>query len=264
MKKVQKLLIIMLLLAIVIIPIKAYAFTAKVNITPDKQTVSAGDTITLTIKLSDIADLGQEGGINTLGGKISYDKDFFESVSGFFALNDSTGVFAIMSKDSAGVTSDSQEFAVLTAKVKSTAKGNGTISFTDLSMANGGNDAVASEDINLNFSIPDGGNSEEPDNNTTPGNTTGNTTENTTGNTTDNVIENIISNIAGKDNIVANNITGNTGITSNNYVGNKNDNTLSSKIIPNTGIKAGIVIFAFIVLAMGISSYILYRRYRNI
>lgn len=264
MKKVQKLLIIMLLLAIVIIPIKAYAFTAKVNITPDKQTVSAGDTITLTIKLSDIADLGQEGGINTLGGKISYDKDFFESVSGFFALNDSTGVFAIMSKDSAGVTSDSQEFAVLTAKVKSTAKGNGIISFTDLSMANGGNDAVASEDINLNFSIPNGGNSEEPDNNTTPGNTIGNTTENTTGNTTDNVIENIISNIAGKDNIVANNITGNTGITSNNYVGNKNDNTLSSKIIPNTGIKAGIVIFAFIVLAMGISSYILYRRYRNI
>lgn len=62
----EKSLILVLILAIVcLLPLCSFAtFSAKPVITPDKTTVNAGDTITCTIKFSDIVDVGS--GINAL------------------------------------------------------------------------------------------------------------------------------------------------------------------------------------------------------
>lgn len=254
MKKTAKKLLMLLILMIVvaIIPINAYAFTATINIIPEKTQVTAGETIELAIKLSDIADLGADGGINAIGGTISYDKDFFEEITGFLSLNEETGKFAIMSTSDKGVTTDSETFAVIKAKVKSDAKGNGYIKFTDLSSANGGDTEVASADVSLDFTI---------ENNSDDGNNTGNNTDDNTDNNTDNDTGNNIGNNTDNtydgDNLIGGNKTLNS-------VGGNSDKTLASKIIPATGIKAGIVILTGIVLIMGISSYALYRRYKNI
>lgn len=251
----RKMLIVLVLMIIaVIIPINAYAFTAKVNVIPEKTEVTAGETIELTIKLSDISDLGTDGGINAIGGTISYDKDFFEEITGFLSFNEETGKFAIMSTSDKGVTTDSETFAVIKAKVKSDAKGTGNISFTELSLANGGDTEVASADISLDFTIKEnssGGDKEPGENDKDDENPGENDKDNTNPGEND------------KDN--AN--PGEGKIDENktlNGLGVKVDNTLASKRIPSTGVKTGIVILACVALVMGISSYVLYRRYRNI
>ena len=80
MKKTIKV-ILVLLLFLAILTCKVYAEdedVCKLSISADKTKLSAGDTVTLTIKLSDI-DESTDGIINLVG-EFEFDQDVFEIV----------------------------------------------------------------------------------------------------------------------------------------------------------------------------------------
>lgn len=70
--------IIFIIIAGLLIPVKAEGASFKSEVSASKKTIKPGDTVDVTVSVKDV-DMG-ENGINTLEGTISYDKDIFEQV----------------------------------------------------------------------------------------------------------------------------------------------------------------------------------------
>lgn len=70
--------IIFIIIAGLLIPVKAEGASFKSEVSASKKTIKPGDTVDVTVSVKYV-DMG-ENGINTLEGTISYDKDIFEQV----------------------------------------------------------------------------------------------------------------------------------------------------------------------------------------
>ena len=78
LKKILVIILIAVLLTSIANIVKA-ANTFKATLTANTTTLKAGEEVTVTLGVSDI-NMG-ENGINTIEGKITYDKDIFETIT---------------------------------------------------------------------------------------------------------------------------------------------------------------------------------------
>lgn len=208
MKKLVSILSVVAIL-IMLMPISMGA-SFKFTPTASQTRVEAGDTVTISLKLSEI-DAGEKG-INTFKCTFLYDKNIFEDVSvssknnWSITYNDQEGnpqygtLLAVLI--STGV-SDDQEIGTITLKVKEGTQGKtGEITFTSVS-TNDGKTEISETDkvirITVNGSADTGnttdgntqtggntqtdGNTQTGGNTQTDGNTQGSKNEQTTGNT---------------------------------------------------------------------------------
>lgn len=80
-KKIRKMFIAMFIFVVSVYASIAYAETKnifKAKLTADNTSINSGDSVTLTLQISDI-DMGEDG-INVVEGTLNYDKDIFEKV----------------------------------------------------------------------------------------------------------------------------------------------------------------------------------------
>lgn len=255
--KIKKMVVfIVAILAISIIPtMSKAAYSAKMDIVPDKTSVKPGNTINVVINLKDVKEAGT--GVGAIAGILNYDSKFFSSVKmdGVEAANSnwyvpSTQKFSITASNP--LTKDG-EFKTLQFTVSDTAVGSSKVEFKDLISSGGGTQddptleiESKSDDVTLTFTVSsdDNNNNGDSDNgkdeNTTPDedktnpSTTGNTPKNDGGLST--------KQISG---------TGSTGVT-------------SKTQLPKAGLKKGIVIAGGILLVVIVGSYVLYKRYPKV
>ena len=79
-KKIRKMFIAMFIFVVSVYASIAYAETKnifKAKLTADNTSINSGDSVTLTLQISDI-DMGEDG-INVVEGTLNYDKDIFET-----------------------------------------------------------------------------------------------------------------------------------------------------------------------------------------
>ncbi len=263
--KIKKIVVfIVAILAISIIPtMSKAAYSAKMDIVPDKTSVKPGDTINVVINLKDVKEAGT--GVGAIAGILNYDSKFFSSVKmdGVEASNSnwyvpSTQKFSITASNP--LTKDG-EFKTLQFTVSDTAVGSSKVEFKELISSGGGTQAdptleieSKSDDVALTFTVgsdnndnnngnnnnnnnnPDNGKDENttPDKDKTNPSTNGNTPKNDGGSST--------KQISG---------TKSTGVT-------------SKTQLPKAGLKKGIVIAGGILLVVIVGSYVLYKRYPKV
>lgn len=262
MKKKLKLIIILIIaiVAISIIPtMSKAAYSAKMDIVPDKTSVKPGDIINVVINLKDVKEAGT--GVGAIAGILNYDSKFFSSVKmdGVEAANSnwyvpSTQKFSITASNP--LTKDG-EFKTLQFTVSDTAVGSSKVEFKDLISSGGGTQddptleiESKSDDVTLTFTVSsddnndnnngDNNNNNGKDENTTPDEDK--TNPSTTGNTPKNDGGSSKKQISG---------TGSTGVT-------------SKTQLPKAGLKKGIVIAGGILLVVIVGSYVLYKRYPKV
>lgn len=167
MKKLLSSLIIIIMTLCILIPtVKGVNF--KFIATPNATDVESGDTITISLKISDI-DAG-ELGINTFKCLFKYDESIFEEVkitsknNWSITYNDQKDneeygtLLAVLL--SAGVTED-QEIGEITLKVKENSEGKtGNITFTEVS-TNDGQVTITDTDKTIGINVAGEQNSEE-------------------------------------------------------------------------------------------------------
>ena len=139
-KIIKSLLIILIILLIWSSASFAAALMAEIDITQDKTEAIAGDTVTFTLKLTNVQNA--EGGIvSAIAGKVEYDKDFYEDlVASDFTLNEETGKFSRL-----GSFKNDSVIGTMSLKVKSNATGSGNVTFTELAANDGRDDIEESE-----------------------------------------------------------------------------------------------------------------------
>lgn len=135
MKKLISSIIIMI---ISIMCICNYSFAAgaqleaTIEITPSVTEVLAGDTVVFTFVTKNIVN-AETGKISAMGGKMEYDKNFFElDTTNGITLSDETGLF-----NSTNNVSEGQSNGTITLKVKADATGSGIVKFTELEAGDG-------------------------------------------------------------------------------------------------------------------------------
>lgn len=250
MKKIKELLIlniIFMLVLILVVPVKANGLSFKSEVSTNKKTIQAGDTVDITVSIKDI-NMGDKG-INVLEGTISYDKDIFEQVksSDIKSANNWSTTFndegeALDGKFLAatlgnGIKEDIQMFTV-TFKTKKDIDETTTtkIDFKDLT-SNDGTNLVNSGTKSIDIKIEvekTNTNPSEDKNNVNTNNTIGNTAN---GNNTSNIGSNNGNKTNGNSNSGINN-NKNTTISKQNV-----DSTKSNSGLPKTG-KTSFLVFA--------------------
>lgn len=153
--KVSKKIISILLIALLIITTNVYAAgkgTFQTTLTADKTQVKAGDTVTITMGLSDIAIESGDKGIGGYTGLIKFDSSVLEYVSKTGTAKWESPMYndgAITATTEDGeVVNTTQSFGTITFKVKEGAKlGETTIELANFSGADGGSDKETSGDI---------------------------------------------------------------------------------------------------------------------
>lgn len=226
---------------------------AKIGVTADKTEVSKGDTVTFTIKTTNIANADNDS-ISAISGMIEWDKDFFEIPSnrtGSATLNTETGDFNCIS-----IVKDGGTNGTIILKVKDTATGSGVVKFTKLEASDGRTDAegtAATADQELTIKIKSADpedpstptNPEEPEKPSTP--TTPEPPSNDDNGSTQE---------PGKDQTT----TDGTTVT----VGGNKDNTIANRAYDKAGIS---VIMIIAILATSVVAIIIYKKsvkYRDI
>ena len=135
MKTVKKIMILLLVLAIALgfhgVVKAAAGDSYSVRITPDKQEVSAGETVRLTVTLDNVNIQSGEKGLGSYQGKISYDTNVFELTGVEGAANwdapaENNGTITAARTDGKAV-GGTQRIAVINLKAKSTAKEGETV-----------------------------------------------------------------------------------------------------------------------------------------
>lgn len=244
--KAQKIFTVVILLILIIgVLSTSVSATVKVQIgAGDKKTLNEAEEVTITIKATEI-DEGEDG-INTFGGKLVYDETIFEKVTSAnfkgqnnwsIAYNDEEtdkkGTF--LATINAGATTE-QVIGTLTLKVKTKLKSTSTtVQFADLSTV--GEDTINLGKQDVNFNINGTVKEEQPNTNNQ--------------NNTLNIISSEKDN--GKNKIVV----GNTQP--------KNDNTVSDKKIPQTGVQNTIIIVSIITLiVIAVISFIKFKKNQEI
>lgn len=243
MKKQKIISIIVLLMLIMgMLSTCVKAESLEFSLEPSTKELKEGDTVTINLKLSSI-DMGEDG-INTFGGKLVYDENIFEKVTGssFVSQNNWSIAYNDEETEKKGTflatintgTSEDQIIGTLTLKVKTNLKSTTTIvQFIDLS-------SVADETVELanqvlSFSVT--GTVKDADKNK----------DTQTDNTEGIVIQNKI----------------NEPVTNS----NKEDTTVSEKKIPQTGVQSVTLIIAITIIlcvVIAISAIIKYRKNKGV
>ena len=128
--------ILIILLSIVCLANYSYAtgeqLEATIEITPNTDKVVAGDNVVFTFITKNIVN-AESGKIFAIGGKITYDKEFFESVTASgITISEETGLF-----NSTTAVSEGESNGTITLKVKSNATGSGNVEFSELIAGDG-------------------------------------------------------------------------------------------------------------------------------
>lgn len=245
-KKIISIVSIFVLLSLALTNI-VLAASVTLEAAPSTTALKEGETVTINLKVSKI-DAG-ENGINTFGGKLTYDENIFEPVtqSSFEGKNnwsiaynsentDKKGTF-LATNSSNGIKED-QIFATLTLKVKTKLKSTSAkVQFTELTSATSTEEIkVASQTVTLQITgtvvDPE---PENPDQN---------------------------NNVVNNNNIIIkpqNTINSQNNKPTN--VGGNMDNTKNEGKLPQTGTTEGIFLIGLGAIAIGaIAAYIGYRK----
>ncbi len=242
------------IILIIIITLLSISFTVnaaendsyKIGLEPSKTTLNPGDTVTISLKISNINIQSGEKGIGSYEGTIVYDENVFEGLK--MKGNDSwdnptenEGRFASVKSD--GIcTNESQEIAQITFTVKDNATiGNTKIQIKDFEGSNGVEN-IPTQDIELSVKIEksDDGETNIVDDNTASGDNNGTIVGGNSGNTS-----------TGTTN------SGNKGTTT--TPTNVASKSASQSSLPYTG-SGNIIIFIAICIVIAIFSYIKYKR----
>ncbi len=247
-KKTIEMLILILTIIAILMPTHVNANSFKLNATANKNTIKEGETVTITLKLSNI-DVGTLG-INTVEGMISYDTNIFEEITqaSFTSLNNWSLTYNGEETEykgkilgvilASGVTED-QEIGKIKLKVKENVSFQETSIFIKNITTNDGEELIKDTDKEIKLKVGTKVKQEDNTNNT-------NNNNNTTGNT----------------NTEKNESTSNT---SNNKVNKTNANTTKSKSdtkLPYTGLKN--VVIVSVIIALIIGAIYQYKKYKTI
>lgn len=224
-KKIIILLIIVMVILGMSITVKAADITDtyKINLITANKTVKPGETITISLNVSDINIQTGDKGIGSYEGKIEYDTNVFEGLKmlgndNWDKPSENDGVFTSVNSDGICVQ-EAQEIATITLKVKSTAKtGKSTVKITGFKASNALT-SIPTEDASIDITV-----------NTAIDNGSGSGTIGT-----------------GTSNQTQNQIKKNTSVTTKNTP------------IPRTGISSTLIVIVGISLIIGIYSYIRYK-----
>ena len=228
-KNFKKILLIMIV-TVLSMSIYVKASTTTTTLVGENES-NIGDTITLEVKVQ-----GTEEGIIGAQGKIAYDKDVLEYksceivASGWkdLTFNENTGIYLAeietIGDEKSFVKS---ETAILKFKfqVKETTKTNTTVNINEIIYTDSGYQTIDSGNVSKTIKIV------EKDNDGNNNNNENNTNNNQTTNT---------------------------------KPGNTNNQSVSDKVLPNSGMSRNIIIVGIILSIVGIFSYIKYSRYKAI
>lgn len=242
----KKILIIMIL-ALLSMSINVKASTTNTTIVGEDE-CTKGDVITLEVKVQ-----GTEKGLIGAQGKISYDNEVLEYksceiiASGWknLTFNQNTGIYLAeietIGDEEAFVKT---ETSILRFKfqVKETTKTNTTVSIDDIIYTDSEYQTIDSGNVSKTIKIIQESNNQ--DENDDDNNTNNNNNVNTNGNTDSNNINN--------------------NQTTNTKPGNTNNQTVSDKVLPHSGISRNILIVVIILGIVGIFCYMKYSKYKEI
>lgn len=137
----KKKIISIIIIAMVIITVSVQAcyaetnFAATIEITADKTTAEAGDIVTFTFAVVDIANAAGNT-VSGMEGVITYNTDFFETIDPDNAtgmvVNPVNGMIS-----AAFSASTDKEIGTLQLQVKENPTGEGTVTFTQLAVSDG-------------------------------------------------------------------------------------------------------------------------------
>lgn len=245
-KKLIIALIVSILIALVNINISNATHNAKIVLFADKTQISAGDKVTVTVKIIDITEVSE--GIIGLSGTLSYDNTKFENIT-ISALNNwdkpeynsENGKLLTLKGDY--VKTDEAVFTI-TLTAKSDVKlGDTEIKLSDIKVSDIDNEyAVTAASTKLTIVEKK---QEQPDNSNTNTNTNTSTDTNTNTNT--------------------NNRTNANTTVKNTVVANKTDNTTASGKLPKTGLAGDALVIGGIALAIiGVFCLVKYNKYKGV
>ena len=159
--KCKKIMVLLLSIAIILgisMTVKAETIDSySVNLNTNKTTLKAGETVTISLKVDNINIQSGEKGIGAYEGNIEYDSNVFEDLK--MSGNDewdkpleNNGKFTSVKSD--GIcTSESQEIATITLKVKANAKSGNTVVNIKNFEASNGEKNISTEDKEIKFTI---------------------------------------------------------------------------------------------------------------
>lgn len=242
MKKTLNILMIIIIIGIVLTPNIVSAHSFKFGVTADKNVVNSGETVAITLSISDI-DVG-ELGINAIEAELLYDETIFEEVTqekNFTSLNNWSWTYNSDDTEykgkmlgmilSSGVT-ENQEIGKIQLKVKEDIKKQETnIKITNI-ITNDGTNLIEEEDKIIKLTVGKEETTQEEN-----------------------------SNKGNSDNEVQVEIKPTPEIQQSASNANKNDQTVSSNKMPYAGTTIHLIIFAIILL---IVSLLLYKKYKTI
>ena len=127
---------LVLLLSIICTASFSYAegaqLEARIEVSANVIEVSVGDQVTFTLVTRDIANAVDNGKIYAIGGKLVYDTNFFELAGTNGITLGDTGLF-----NSTNAVTEGGTNGTITLKVKESATGSATVTFTDLTASDG-------------------------------------------------------------------------------------------------------------------------------
>ena len=242
MKKHLKILFTIIILLLILLPTQVQADSFQFNATANKSNVQPGETVTITLNVSDIN--AGELGINTLEAYLEYDSTIFEEVtqSDIQSLNNwaityneeeteyKGKMLAVILQD--GVT-ENQDIGTITLKVKNgVSYTNTTIKLKNIA-SNNGEELIAETDKAIPLEIGTKPLEE-------PGTDDGNNNDND------------------------NNGTGNNGTGNNGGSNNQQNSDTSTNKFPNTGVINYLIITISVVAIIAVVVYIKYKQYKKI
>lgn len=134
------------------------ADTYKINLVAENKTVKQGETVTISLNISDIKIQTGEKGIGAYEGKIEYDKNVFEDLKMLGNDNwdkptENEGGFTSVNSDGLCVK-ETQEIAKITLKVKSTAKvGSTAVKVTGFKASNLSPNMIPTNDTSVEITV---------------------------------------------------------------------------------------------------------------
>lgn len=147
MKKIVISILTIILMSVAMIG-TAYAaqLQTTIEIVPNVTEVSAGDNVVFSFMIKNVAN-AQDGEISAISGKVTYDTNFFELVTGSSNTTFTSGGASGEDFNVLHVAKEGEQIAVLTLKVKDNPTGSGIVSFTNLEASDGDMDKVGDEAV---------------------------------------------------------------------------------------------------------------------